>query len=52
MAYGLLYDFLFGQTIEAFNYFGAHFTKVDEYQDVMNGIVCNVNRNLEEYGLA
>ena len=25
MAFGLLYDFLMGQTIEAHNYFGAHF---------------------------
>ena len=31
---------------------GAHFAKVDEYQEVMKGIVCNINRNLEEYGLA
>ena len=27
MAYGLLYDFLVGQTIDAFSYFGAHFIK-------------------------
>ena len=27
MAYGLLYDFLMGQTINAYDYFGAHFTK-------------------------
>jgi len=25
MAYGILYDFLMGQTIEAYKYFGAHF---------------------------
>ena len=33
MAYGILYDFLMGQTIEAYNYFGAHFTKqeIDDY---------------------
>lgn len=31
---------------------GAHFAKVDEYQEVMQGIVSNINRNLEEYGLA
>lgn len=29
MAYGLLYDFLMGQTIEAHHYFGAHFVTVD-----------------------
>lgn len=27
MAYGILYDFLIGQTIEAYKYFGAHFEK-------------------------
>ena len=35
MAYGLLYDFLYGQTIEAHNYFGAHFMKVDGKDGVM-----------------
>ena len=29
MAYGLLYDFLMGQTIDAFHYFGAHFTTIE-----------------------
>ena len=27
MAYGLLYDYLTGQCIEAYSYFGAHFVK-------------------------
>ena len=27
MAYGILYDFLMGQTIDAYKYFGAHFVK-------------------------
>ena len=27
MAFGILYDFLMGQTIEAYKYFGAHFEK-------------------------
>ena len=27
MAYGLLYDYLTGQCIEGYNYFGAHFIK-------------------------
>lgn len=31
---------------------GAHFAKVDEYKEVMDGIVNNINRNLNEYGLA
>ena len=34
MAYGLLYDFLHGQTIEAYNYFGAHFTKGEIEEEV------------------
>lgn len=36
MAYGILYDFLNGQTIEAYNYFGAHFVKqnIDEEIEV------------------
>ena len=29
MAFGLLYDFLNGQCIEAHNYFGAHFSEKD-----------------------
>ncbi len=35
MAYGLLYDFLMGQTIEAYKYFGAHFVKLDQEDGVM-----------------
>lgn len=35
MAYGLLYDFYFGQTIEAYHYFGAHF----ETRDGVPGVV-------------
>ena len=35
MAYGLTYDFLMGQCIEAHNYFGAHFVK----QDGVDGVV-------------
>lgn len=31
---------------------GAHFAKVDDFQEVMEGIVNNISRNLEEYGLA
>lgn len=29
MAFGLLYDYLMGQSIEAFDYFGAHFVTMD-----------------------
>ena len=35
MAFGLLYDYLMGQSIDAFNYFGAHF----ETRDNVNGVV-------------
>lgn len=35
MAYGLLYDFLNGQTIQAFDYFGAHFTTHENQKGVM-----------------
>lgn len=35
MAYGLLYDFLMGQTIDAYTYFGAHF----ENRDGVDGVV-------------
>lgn len=31
---------------------GAHFAKVDEYQNVMKDIVNNINRNIQIYGLA
>ena len=34
MAFGLLYDFLMGQCIEAHNYFGAHFDKVNKVDGV------------------
>ena len=35
MAYGILYDFLMGQTIEAYKYFGAHFVKQEVMQDIL-----------------
>ena len=35
MAYGLLYDFLMGQTIDAYKYFGAHFFKEDGERKVV-----------------
>lgn len=38
MAYGLLYDFLIGQTINAHQYFGAHFIKKGK----QNGVVFRV----------
>ena len=38
MAYGLLYDFLIGQSIDAYKYFGAHFVK----QDGVDGVIFRV----------
>ena len=35
MAYGMLYDFLMGQTIEAYKYFGPHFVKKDNKEGVL-----------------
>ena len=35
MAYGILYDFLMGQTIEAYKYFGPHFVKKDNKEGVL-----------------
>ena len=35
MAYGLLYDFYYGQTIDAYRYFGAHFVE----QDGVKGVI-------------
>ena len=35
MAYGLLYDYLMGQSIDAYKFFGAHFIK----QDGVDGVV-------------
>ena len=34
MAYGLLYDFLMGQTTRAYEYFGAHFVEYDDIENV------------------
>lgn len=38
MAFGLLYDFLMGQTTKAYEYFGAHFTK----QNGVDGVIFRV----------
>ena len=35
MAYGLLYDYLNGQCIEAYNYFGAHFVKREVETEIL-----------------
>jgi len=35
MAFGILYDYLMGQTIDAYTYFGAHFEKQGDVNGVM-----------------
>ena len=35
MAYGLLYDFLYGQTTKAYEYFGCHFVKINNKEGCM-----------------
>lgn len=35
MAFGILYDYLVGQTIDAYTYFGAHFEKQKDVEGVM-----------------
>lgn len=39
MAYGILYDFLMGQSIEAYKYFGAHFIKKEIDGKEISGVV-------------
>ena len=39
MAFGLLYDFLMGQTLDAHQYFGAHFEERKEGKKTISGVV-------------
>ena len=39
MAYGILYDFLMGQSIEAYRYFGAHFLDKEIDGKKVSGVV-------------
>ena len=39
MAYGLLYDYLTGQCIDAYNYFGAHFIETKVGRKKEKGVV-------------
>jgi hypothetical protein len=45
MAYGILYDYLMGQTIDAFQYFGAHFVTKE-----IENVVETGHRRLEWLG--
>ncbi len=48
MAYGILYDFLMGQSIEAYNYFGAHFTTREIDGKNVSGVVFRLYAPLAE----
>jgi len=39
MAYGLLYDFLMGQCVKAYQYFGAHFTSLKQGKKKVSGVI-------------
>ena len=45
MAYGILYDFLMGQSIEAYSYFGAHFTYIEVEKEVTNNKTKKTKQN-------
>ncbi len=48
MAYGILYDFLMGQSIEAYNYFGAHFIEKEIDGKKVSGVVFRLYAPLAE----
>ncbi len=48
MAYGILYDFLMGQSIEAYNYFGAHFIEKEINGKKVPGVVFRLYAPLAE----
>lgn len=50
MAFGLLYDFLMGQTIEAYKYFGAHFVKQDDQEGVVFRVYAPLAKEISVIG--
>ena len=50
MAFGLLYDFLMGQTIEAYKYFGAHFVKQDDQEGVVFRVYAPLAKQISVIG--
>ena len=50
MAYGQLYDFLFGQCVDAYTYFGAHFTQVDGKDGVMFRVYAPLAKEISVIG--
>lgn len=50
MAFGLLYDFLMGQSINAYEYFGAHFTKLNNKDGVIFRVYAPMARSVSVIG--
>lgn len=50
MAFGLLYDFLMGQSIEAYKYFGAHFTKIKRTKGVVFRVYAPMAKEISVIG--
>ena len=50
MAFGLLYDFLMGQSINAYEYFGAHFTKFNNKDGVIFRVYAPMARSVSVIG--
>lgn len=50
MAYGLLYDFLMGQSIEAYKYFGAHFVKEGDQDGVVFRVYAPLAKEISVIG--
>lgn len=50
MAYGLLYEYLLGQTIDAYTYFGAHFITLDGQKGVVFRLYAPCARDVSVIG--
>ena len=50
MAFGLLYDFLMGQSIEAYKYFGAHFEERNGEQGVIFRVYAPMAKSVSVIG--
>lgn len=50
MAFGLLYDFLMGQSIEAYKYFGAHFINKDNVDGVIFRVYAPMAKRISVIG--
>ena len=50
MAFGLLYDFLMGQTIEAYKYFGAHFVTQNKKEGALFRVYAPMAKDVSVIG--